>query len=408
MGMGNGVVLAVAGSKGGVGKTTTSINLSAVLTGMDYEVVLVELDLAMANVGDFLDIDVNLEGEDLTLHEVLAGTGNVIDATYRSPSPCEFDVVPSGASLRGFAAADVGLVSEILSTLRFAYDVVILDTGAGVSRETVLPLALADETILVSSPRVAAVRDTMKTRDLTRRVGGSVAGVVFVKSGTGRSPPVERIAEFLSVDLLGHVPEDPAVARAQDVGRPVVAAESDSAAAEAYRALGARVRERVDARNAAGSGVLSVDGASRDGSGFAFLERSDGTGDDDAAVESADEVNAETATREPHTGTTERRIAADEAHGRDHESGVTGAAGERVVDSGGKDSAERVYVAPDETVGGSDGVFRAAYLDVDREERYGWACSCGNVDVVMGTTERLECGECDNRSEATRWDGASR
>jgi ribosomal protein S18 acetylase RimI-like enzyme len=106
------------------------------------------------------------------------------------------------------------------------------------------------------------------------------------------------------------------------------------------------------------------------------------------------------------------------------------AAGERVVNIGGKDFAERVYVtfpdpgerdtefeertvdgrtvyvARDETVRGSDGVFNAVYLDEAREERYGWACSCGNVGVVMDTMERLECGECGNRSKATRWDAA--
>jgi ribosomal protein S18 acetylase RimI-like enzyme len=65
-----------------------------------------------------------------------------------------------------------------------------------------------------------------------------------------------------------------------------------------------------------------------------------------------------------------------------------------------------VYVAHDETVRGANGVFHAVYLDADREDRYGWACSCGNVGVVMDTMERLECGECGNRSKATRWDAA--
>ncbi|WP_372909717.1 AAA family ATPase [Salinigranum sp.] len=271
MHMSDGVVFAVAGSKGGVGKTTTSINLSAVLTEAGYDVVLVEVDLAMANVGDFLDIDVGLEGEDPTLHEVLAGTATVVDATY--DSPCAFDVVPSGATLRGYGDADIGRLSEALSTLRFAYDVVVLDTGAGVTTETVLPLAVADETILVSSPRVASVRDTMKTRDITRQVGGTVAGVVFVRSGTGRSPDVDHIADFLSVELLGHVPEDSAVANAQDVGLPVVVAASESAAAAAYRTLGDRVVERVEALGTSSSGVLSAESIDSDGSGFAFVDR---------------------------------------------------------------------------------------------------------------------------------------
>jgi septum site-determining protein MinD len=292
MRIGNGVVFAVAGSKGGVGKTTTSINLSAVFGEEGYDVVLVEVDLAMANVGDFLDIDVGLDGEDPTFHQVLAGTATVVDATYASP--CAFDVVPSGASLGGYGDADIGGLREVLATLRFAYDVVVLDTGAGVTVETVVPLALADETVLVSSPRVASVRDTMKTRDLTRQVGGSVAGVVFVRSGTGRSPDVDHIADFLSVDLLGHVPEDSAVPNAQDIGLPVVVADPDSRAAAAYRALGDRLAEHIDALGRPSTGALSTDSLDRDGSGFAFVDRSteDGGGDERSdANESPDETD---------------------------------------------------------------------------------------------------------------------
>ncbi|WP_380674795.1 AAA family ATPase [Salinigranum sp. GCM10025319] len=248
--MSGGIVFAIAGAKGGVGKTTTSINLSAVLASIGHDVVLVELDLAMANVADFLDLNVRLEhGRDPTLHDVLVGDASVADATYEAPGG--FDVVPSGVSLKGFARVDIDASADVVSEVRTKYDVVVLDTGAGLGTETVLPLSLADETILVSSPRVAAVRDTKKTRNLVRHTGGSVAGIVFSKSGSGRSPGVDRIADFLSVDLLGHVPEDSAIASAQDLGRPVVVAQRESDAAKAYRALGSRVHERVGELRAA-------------------------------------------------------------------------------------------------------------------------------------------------------------
>ena len=245
-----GVAVAVAGAKGGVGKTTTSINLGAVLADMGHSVVLVEFDVAMANVGDFLDLDVDFEdARDPTLHEVLAGSVDVADAIYEAPGG--FDVVPSGTTLEGFANVDVGRAGAVLAAVRSRYDVVLLDTGAGIGAETLVPLSLADETLLVSSPRVASVRDAKKTRNLVRQVDGTVAGVVFVKSGSGRSPGVERIADFLSVDLLGHVPEDAAVAAAQDVGRPVVVADRDSDAARAYGALGSRMHERIKTLQAA-------------------------------------------------------------------------------------------------------------------------------------------------------------
>lgn len=220
--------LAVAGAKGGVGKTTTSINLGAALAEAGLAVLVVETDLAMANVVDFLRFS---PGE--TLHEVLAGEATPSEAICEVPGG--FDVLPSGTTVEGFVDADVTELPTVLEAVEDRYDVVVFDTGAGVSHESLLPLGLADRVVVVSSPRVASVRDASKTAELAEQLGGEVAGVLFSKSGTGRSPPPEQIASYLELPLLGHVPEDPAVPDAQDSGRPVVTASPEAPAARAYR-----------------------------------------------------------------------------------------------------------------------------------------------------------------------------
>lgn len=240
----HGTALAVASAKGGVGKTTTSINLAAAFARDDLSVIVVEADLAMANVVDFLRLDVDFDADEPTLHDVLAGTVSVETAIYEAPGG--IDVLPSDVDLDGYAAADPDRLPDVIETLRASYDVTIVDTGAGLSSATVVPLGAADRVVLVSTPRVASVRDTKKTIDLAERAGGQVEGVVFSKSGTGTAPPVQRIAMFLSVDLLGHIPDDPSVPESQDAGSPVVTYRPASPAASAYRDLAGRLGRRLD------------------------------------------------------------------------------------------------------------------------------------------------------------------
>ncbi|WP_254273671.1 P-loop NTPase [Haloarcula marina] len=228
-------VYTVAGAKGGVGKTTTSINLGASLAAAGYSTVVVELDLAMANLVDFLDVDIDVS-EAATLHDVLAGTTDLDTATYETDPG--FAVVPSGTDLGGYAATDLERLPDAVETLRWRYDVVLLDTPAGLSEETVRPLQLADEALLVSTPRVASIRNVQNTMELADRVDTPIRGLVLTKSGTGSSPGADRIAAFLDVELLGHVPEDEAVPHSQDKGLPVVSNAPRSGAAIAYRKIG--------------------------------------------------------------------------------------------------------------------------------------------------------------------------
>lgn len=251
-----GVTLAVAGSKGGVGKTTTSINLaSALVMQTDQSVVVVDLDLAMGNCLDFLKLDIQPD-KDPTLHDVLAGSASVLDAVYESPGG--ICVVPSGPNLEGYAATDPVRIRGALTTLQEEFDVIILDTPAGVSYESILPLGLADAVILVSTPRLAAVRDTEKTRILAERVDANVVGVVFSQSGTGNAPGVEKLAEFLGVELLGHVPAEDAVLESQDAGQPILVYEFASRAAEAYWEAGQRLSRIIRQLRFDGDSASSV------------------------------------------------------------------------------------------------------------------------------------------------------
>lgn len=231
-------VYAVAGAKGGVGKTTTSVNLGAAVARAGYSAVTVELDLGMANLVDFLDVDVDV-GEATTLHDVLRGEADAEAACYAVDDG--FQMAISGTDLSGYADTDLSRLPSVVETFRSEYDLVLLDTPAGLSEETVRPLQVADGVLLVSTPRVASIRNARNTLELADRVDAEPCGLVLTKSGTGASPGADRIAEFLGLDLLGHVPEDDAIPHSQDRGVTVGEYAPNSGAAVAYRKIGRKV-----------------------------------------------------------------------------------------------------------------------------------------------------------------------
>lgn len=240
--------ITVAGAKGGVGKTTISINLGTVSALSGTDTLLLEADLAMANVVDFLDLPFDPE-TDPSLHDVLTGDAAVDDAIVRAESGLA--VLPSGGVVGRYADLDMATLGPAIRDASDDYELTVVDTAAGVSQKTLVPMGLADRVVLVTTPRVSAMRDTTKTVELVDRVDGTAAGVVVNEVGSGNAPPPERLAAFLDVPLLGGIPLDDAVAHAQDRGKPVVADDPSAPAAGAFadvaEELGLAADRRVNA-----------------------------------------------------------------------------------------------------------------------------------------------------------------
>ncbi|MDG5777600.1 AAA family ATPase [Haloarculaceae archaeon H-GB2-1] len=219
-----GYVCTIAGGKGGVGKTTTAVNVAAALEKAGYDVVVLDADLGMSNLGAMLDVDV-----ETSIHEILAGGRAVSDALTQAQGG--LTVVPGEQSLEAFADADPANLKKVVKTLRNAYDVVLIDSGAGLSHETTVPLGLADGIIVVTTPDDVAVGDAVKTRELADRLDGNVLGALLTR--VKQAGDAEDIGDRLSVELMAVVPEDVQAT----VDEPLVLNSPESPAAESYQNL---------------------------------------------------------------------------------------------------------------------------------------------------------------------------
>lgn len=227
-----GRVYAVVSAKGGVGKTTTTTNLAAALAAAGADVAVVDGDLGMANLAGALGV----VPTEPTLHDVLAGESDVSEATQEGPHGMA--VVPGATDLDAFARADPEGLRAVLSELADRYEYVLLDTGAGLSNDTVVPLTYVDEAILVSTTGRDALGDTEKTRQVAVRLDVPVAGAVLTRVDP-ENPNAATVEEQLDAEILQAIPDENVVRRAGDAGEPLTTFAPGSSAAAAYRALAA-------------------------------------------------------------------------------------------------------------------------------------------------------------------------
>lgn len=234
-------VYAIAGGKGGVGKTTVAANLAVAISELGIgSVAIVDVDLGMANLAQFFGVDPS----GATLNEVLAQQASVEEALYDLTD--DLTLVPGNSALDSYVDTDTDHLKTVVARLRERFDFVLLDLGAGISYETVLPLEIVDAVILVTTPDEAAIDNTRTTAAIVSRAGSTPGGVVVNKHRPGESMPPAAVAAELNLQLLGSVPADDAVHDALTAGKPVFQHAPDSPAAAAFGDLaGAVVPNRL-------------------------------------------------------------------------------------------------------------------------------------------------------------------
>lgn len=154
-----GKVIAVTSGKGGVGKTFVSANLAAALARRGYRVLVLDADLGLAN----LDVVLNLHPK-ITLHDVFTGKAKLDDAILQAPGG--FSVLLAGSGMVEYSRLTVEVRDEflrIVSSLVPRFDVVLMDTGAGISDVVLFAVSLASEVLMVATPEPTSLTDAYAT-----------------------------------------------------------------------------------------------------------------------------------------------------------------------------------------------------------------------------------------------------
>lgn len=215
-------IMAVTSGKGGVGKTFTSANLAAALARRGLRVLVLDADLGLAN----LDVVLNLYPK-TTLHDVITGKTQLDEAITQAPGG--FSVILAGSGMVEYSRLTPEVRDELLrviDTLAPRYDVILLDTGAGISDVVLFAVSLASEVLLVVTPEPTSMTDAYATIKVLigqqKRQRINMIINQSVRAGDGRAittqlqQVINRFVPGHSSQLvhLGDIPLDPAVRQA--------------------------------------------------------------------------------------------------------------------------------------------------------------------------------------------------
>lgn len=148
-------VITVTSAKGGVGKTNISVNLALNLSKMGYRVVILDADFGLANIDVLFGVSPRY-----TLLDVIINNKTIFDILSDGPMNVKF--ISGGSGVEEMVHLDkpeLDLVIEKIASLDQIADIVIVDTGAGISDSVMSFVIAADEVILVTTPEPTSIMD---------------------------------------------------------------------------------------------------------------------------------------------------------------------------------------------------------------------------------------------------------
>lgn len=248
-------VIAIANQKGGVGKTTTSINLSACLAEKEKKVLVVDID-PQGNTTSGLGIDKN--NLDKTIYQMMIGECTLNDCLIKT----EFDnlyLLPSNVNLAGAEIELIGInnkeyiLKDHLSKVRDNYDYIIIDCPPSLNSLTVNAMTAADTVIVPIQCEFYALEgltQLIHTINLVKKRLNpdlEIEGVVFTMydARTNLSlQVVENVKENLNQNIYKTIiPRNVRLAEAPSHGLPINVYDPKSSGAEGYRQLADEVIE---------------------------------------------------------------------------------------------------------------------------------------------------------------------
>lgn len=233
-------IIVITSGKGGVGKTTTAINLGAAINYFGKDVLVIDGNLSTPNIG----IHLNSPEVPINLNHVLLNKAEPAEAIYEHESGLK--ILPSSLSVKELKKIKPERLKDFKGHFTDLADYVIVDSAAGLGHEVEAVIDLADELIIVTNPEMPAIADALKAIKIAEQKNKPILGIIVtrVKKNQIEMQP-ETVKEMLEVPILGMVPEDLDMQRSLNLKDAVVHTHPKSKSARAYKEIAAKLIDEI-------------------------------------------------------------------------------------------------------------------------------------------------------------------
>lgn len=229
-------LIVITSGKGGVGKTTSAINLGAAMNYFGKDVLIVDGNLSTPNIG----IHLNSPDVPISLNHVLLKKASPFEAVYEHESGIK--IMPSSLSIKELKKVHPEKIKELKNDFKEISEYVIVDSSAGLGLEAMSTIDLAEELIIVTNPELPAITDALKTIKIAEQMKKPVLGVIVtrVRRNNFEMKP-ETVREMLEVPILGMIPEDIHIQKSLNSKDAVVHVYPKSKSSRAYKEIAAKI-----------------------------------------------------------------------------------------------------------------------------------------------------------------------
>ncbi|MCL2138185.1 MAG: MinD/ParA family protein [Treponema sp.] len=245
-------IITITSGKGGVGKTNLSVNMAVAFARIGKKVVIMDADLGLGNVNVMLNI---IPRHNLyhVIKKQMSFRDIILETEYG------FSIVPGVSGFSQIANMDkqerLFFIEELEAALSFA-DIVIIDTGAGVSSNVMDFIAAADDAIIITTPEPTAITDAYGIiKIIAMEYNLFNLSLKLVVNRTRGSAEAKSVANnmiktigqylYMKVDYLGFIYDDPAIPSAVRHQRPLMIIDPKSKASICIQHMAERIDKNL-------------------------------------------------------------------------------------------------------------------------------------------------------------------